>query len=158
MALTRVQPAMLSAGAVIQVWRLDWTNQTSLGNASNAFQDFAGSSLTVQAKYASSKFLVICDLQVHLYNANGGGNGFTIRIARDGVNQTTDGNLHETYQNFPATVMDWYMRMPKSCFVAAGNTNPTTFKVQGALYSGSPTLTCNTGNFSSNMTIFEIAA
>lgn len=145
-----------SAGAVVQV--LHGTYNTQIENTSTSYID-TGLALSITPTSTSSKILIMVDQHVRYSSTSDQGVGF--KIFRDSTAIFTSSTTYDEYHydGENSTNFDTRGRRSITWLDSPSTTNPTTYKVQVALYSGtySPFMRLQDNNNYSFITLMEIA-
>ena len=117
----------LGAGAIIQVSSIA---TTTVGQvlATSTYTDLTSLSLSITPSSASSKILLISNINCGL----GDDEGFGVRFLRDATNVFT---TTQTYASYAQGITDLYATLPVVYIDSPSTTSSITYKVQGAAYS-----------------------
>ena len=144
------------SGSVVQVKRHEWTDNVYYNN-DNTYVTATGSTFSFTPKYASSLLLIQASVSLNIYQSNNYA-GANMKIVHDGTVISYQWTAHENYiYVLQATPIDYYTRLVKDAVVNASSTSARDISVQIAPYAASEVQINQGNNFSSTITVYEIA-
>jgi|APGre2960657373_1045057.scaffolds.fasta_scaffold00905_15 hypothetical protein len=171
-----VNGSFFASGSIVQcVFRNTLTNTncpapTASSGQTTAYQAGPWTATDVYAtitpKFATSKLLIQASVATTMSKGSATSYGCLLQVRRDGVEDTVSGTTGQsTYTTYPNLLIHtyaedsvWHKPMVQAIYTA-GNTNATTFKIYGAAWRQTTTITVggHYGYGASEVTIFEIA-
>jgi|TARA_B110000444_G_scaffold8834_1_gene7702 hypothetical protein len=153
--LTSVASSDLPAGSILKFQKVTWTTQTQV--TAQTFTDVTGGTFSFTPVSASSTLRITSLL--HIYLGKGGSTevGGSFQVVHNGSALEAPGT--EQYRKVAGSGTAIF-QLPHnfSNYVASGNTNARTIKVQGkALLGSSEFLVNKGGSYTSHIEVLEIA-